>query len=163
MPEKSVKKTATKKTVAKKVVSKPATVKKPVAKKAPVKKAPVVEPMHSACQHTCCECACAKKKCAFGSFLKKFIVFLIVFGMGFATAKMCCMGPRGKMAPRPEFENGCLVVKCPKMAEKVAMMDADKDGCVTRAEFREARRQMKRGPRPEMPAQPEMPQAPVME
>lgn len=162
MPEKSVKKTATKKPVAKKVVAKPATVKKPVAKKAPVKKAPVVEPM-PACQHTCCECACAKKKCAFGSFLKKFIVFLIVFGMGFATAKMCCMGPRGKMAPRPEFENGCLVVKCPKMAEKVAMMDADKDGCVTRAEFREARRQMKRGPRPEMPAQPEMPQAPVME
>ena len=104
MPEKSVKKTATKKPVAKKVVAKPATVKKPVAKKAPVKKAPVVEPMHSACQHTCCECACSKKKCAFGSFLKKFIVFLIVFGMGFATAKMCCMGPRGKMAPRPEFE-----------------------------------------------------------
>ena len=162
MPEKSVKKTATKKPVAKKVVAKPATVKKPVAKKAPVKKAPVVEPM-PACQHTCCECACAKKKCAFGSFLKKIIVFLIVFGMGFATAKMCCMGPRGKMAPRPEFENGCLVVKCPKMAEKVAMMDADKDGCVTRAEFREARRQMKRGPRPEMPAQPEMPEAPVAE
>lgn len=162
MPEKSVKKTATKKPVAKKVVAKPVTVKKPVAKKAPVKKAPIVEPM-PACGHACCECACAKKKCAFGSFLKKFIVFLIVFGMGFATAKMCCMGPRGKMAPRPEFENGCLVVKCPKMAEKVAMMDADKDGCVTRAEFREARRQMKRGPRPEMPAQPEMPEAPVAE
>ena len=25
--------------------------------------------------------------------------------------------------PRPEFDNGCLVVKCPKMAEQVKMMD----------------------------------------
>ena len=49
------------------------------------------------------------------------------------------------------------------MAEKVAMMDADKDGCVTRAEFRDARRHTKRGPRPEMPARPEMPEAPVAE
>ena len=147
MPEKTVKKTATKKPVAKKTIAKPAA-KKPAVKKAPAKKvaAPVVEPMSCGCKHDCA-CACAKKKCGFCNFLKKFIVFLIVFAMGFATANICCDGPRGKKFMRPEFENGCLVVKCEKMAEKVAMMDADKNGCVTREEFRDARRQMKRDAR----------------
>ena len=120
--------------------------------------APVAEHAHCCCEH---KCAC---KCHRSGFWKKLVLIVIFFALGFASAKLCCCHKKSfKMMPRPEFDNGCLVVKCPKMAEKVAMMDADKDGCVTRAEFREARRQMKRGPRPEMPAQPEMPQAPVME
>ena len=98
----------------------------------------------------CCacggECACAKKKCTFGRFLKKLILVLIIFALGFAAAKMCCCDKRaGK--PYPEFENGCLVVKCPKMAEKVPMMDANNDGCVSREEFRAARKAMNRAPR----------------
>lgn len=145
MAEKSIKKPATKKTVAKKTVSKPAAPKNVAAKKAPAKKvmsAPVVEMHECGCAHGCAchgHC-CGKKKCSFGRFLKKLVVFLIIFALGFATAKLCCFDKRGKMSFRPEFENGCLVVKCPKMADKVAMMDINKDGCVNREEFRAARK-----------------------
>lgn len=161
MAEKTTKKATTKKTVAKKTVSKPATTKKTVAKK--VVAAPVVEKFPCGCDKGCAcggECACAKKKCTFGRFLKKLVLVLIIFALGFASAKMCCNGKRGKMGPRPEFENGCLVVKCPKLAEMVPMMDTDANGCVSRKEFKAAQKHMKRGPHPEMPA-PEMP-APEM-
>lgn len=167
MAEKTTKKTTAKKAVAKKTVSKPSTTKKTVAKKAAAKKttetkkvvaAPVVEKLPCGCDKGCAcggECACAKKKCTFGRFLKKLILVLIIFALGFASAKMCCNGKRGKMGPRPEFENGCLVVKCPKLAEMVPMMDTDANGCVSREEFKAARKQMKHGPRPE--EAPEMP------
>ena len=159
MAEKTNKKATAKKSVAKKTVSKPAATKKPVAKK--VVAAPVVEKFPCGCDKGCaCGGECAKKKCTFGRFLKKLILVLIIFALGFAAAKMCCPGKRGKMGPRPEFENGCLVVKCPKLAEMVPMMDTDANGCVSREEFRAARKHMKRGPKPEMPA-PEMP-APEM-
>jgi len=165
MAEKTAKKaTTTKKTVAKKTVSKPATTKKTVAKK--VVATPVVEKFPcgcDSCDKGCAcggECMCAKKKCTFGRFLKKLVLVLIIFALGFATAKMSCCDKRGKMGPRPEFENGCLVVKCPKLAEMVPMMDTDANGCVTREEFKAARKHLKRAPQPEMPA-PEMP-APEM-
>jgi len=174
MAEKTPKKPVVKKTTA----TKPAAAKKPVAKKAPAKKAvakktpavksvaaaPVVEKHACGCEHTCAcggECACAKKKCTFGRFLKKLVLFIIIFALGFATAKMCCCNKRGKMGPRPEFDNGCLVVKCPKLAEMAPMMDADHDGCITPAEFKAARKHMKRGePQPAQPVEavePEMP------
>ena len=166
MAEKSIKKPATKKTVAKKTVSKPAATKKNAAKKAPVKKvvsAPVAEMYECGCAHGCAchgHC-CDKKKCTFGRFLKKLVVFLIIFALGFATAKLCCFDKRGKMPFRPEFENGCLVVKCPKMAEKVAMMDVNHDGCVNREEFRAARKMnrrpgMRKHEKMPKPAAPEM-------
>ena len=161
MADKTTKKTTVKKAVAKKTVSKPAATKKAPAKKAPVKKvaAPVVEKYPCGCDKGCAcggECACAKKKCTFGRFLKKLILVLIIFALGFAAAKMCCCDKRGKMGPRPEFENGCLVVKCPKMANMVPMMDTDANGCVTREEFKAARKHHRRAPRPEMPEQPAM-------
>lgn len=162
MAEKTTKKATTKKTVAKKTVSKPA-----VAKKAPAKKvavAPVVEKFPCGCDKGCAcggECVCAKKKCTFGRFLKKLVLVLIIFALGFASAKMCCNGKRGKMGPRPEFENGCLVVKCPKLAEMVPTMDTDANGCVSREEFNAARKHMKHGPRPE--EAPEMPAPEVAE
>lgn len=150
MAEKTTKKVTVKKPVAKKTVSKTTTAKKPVAKKAPVKKvatAPVVEKFPCGCDAGCAcggECTCAKKKCTFGRFLKKLILVLIIFALGFAAAKMCCCDKPGKMGPRPEFENGCLVVKCPKLAEMVPMMDTNHDGCVSREEFRAMRKHAKR-------------------
>lgn len=173
MAEKLVKKTATKKPVAKKTVSKPATAKN-AAKKTPVKKTtkvvePVVETYPCGCKAGCAcggHCAehvcCGKKKCTFGRFLKKVIVFLIIFAMGFAAAKMCCFNKPGKMGPRPEFENGCLVIKCPKMAERAEMMDTNKDGCINREEFRAARKMFKHKPQHAEPA-PEQPETPAPE
>ena len=175
MAEKSVKKTVAKKAPATKTVSKPATAKKPVAKKAAAKKAsaakkvadvkkitvetPVMEKYPCGCEKNCaCGGKCGEHKCCksrCGGFFKKLILFLIIFALGFVAAKMCCCN-RGKIGPRPEFDNGCLVIKCPKMAEKAPMMDADHDGCITPAEFDIARKHMKRGPRPEMPSEPEM-------
>ena len=141
-------------------------VKKTVAKKTTVKK--TTKPMETyscgcnrgcACGGHCTEhahCGCRK-----GKFLKKLVLFLIVFALGFATAKICCH-KRGGFMPRPEFDNGCLVVKCPKMAEQVKMMDKNGDGCVDKTEFKMAKKHMRkfdnRGPKPEMPApKPEMP------
>ena len=158
MAEKTIKKTTTKKNV-----TKTAATKKTVAKKTPVKKAvaaPSVETHECGCAHGCaCHGHCGHKKCTFGRFVKKLIVFLIIFAMGFASAKLCCMNKRGRMAPRPEFENGCLVVKCPKMAENVQMMDKNNDGCVSREEFRAARKMFRKNkPNMPRPVAPEMPQ-----
>lgn len=105
-----------------------------------------------ACGGHCAEhmhCACRK-----GRFWKKLVLFLIVFALGFATAKLCCCHKRGGFMPRPEFDNGCLVVKCPKLAKMVPMMDADHDGCVTKEEFKAAKKQMRKHPSApaEMPA-----------
>ena len=146
MAEKSIKKPATKKPATKKNVTKPVTTKKTASKKADAKKAvvmPVAETYECGCAHGCaCHGHCGHKKCTLGRFIKKFIIFFIVFSMGFAAAKFCPMNKRGKMAPRPEFENGCLVVKCPKMAEKIHIMDVNNDGCVSREEFRAARKKI---------------------
>ncbi len=173
MADKTTKKTTVKKTATKPAATKKPTVKKTTAKKAPVKKmtAPVEDKFPCGCDKGCAcggDCVCAKKKCTFGRFLKKLILVLIIFALGFASAKMCCCHKRAKMGPRPMFENGCLVVKCEKMAEKVAAMDTNADGCVTREEFKAARKHMKRAPQevaeqpvaaesaPEMPETPEM-------
>ena len=114
-----------------------------------------------ACGGHCAEhahCACHK-----GRFWKKLVLFLVVFALGFATAKLCCCHKRGGFMPRPEFDNGCLVVKCPKMAEKVAMMDKNGDGCVDKAEFKMAKKHRrgfdKRDAKPEMPQPAPMPDA----
>lgn len=179
MAEKSVKKPVAKKAPAKKTVSKPVAAKKVVAKKTPVKKvadagkvvAPVIEKHPCGCDKNCaCGGTCAQHahcKCRRGGFFKKLILFLIIFALGFAAAKMCCCG-KGKFGPRPEFDGaGCMVIKCEKLAQMAPMMDTDHNGCITRSEFKAARKEMRHGPRPsaepaapvpapEMPA-PEMP------
>lgn len=141
----------TKKTTVKKTATKPTVTKKAVSKKAPVKKvtmAPVADKHACGCNHGCpCggDCACAKKKCTVGRFLKKLILVMIIFALGFASAKMCCGKKMFKMPPHPEFDNGCLVVKCPKLEKMVPMMDTDKDGCVTKQEFAAAKHDKKSG------------------
>ena len=146
MAEKSVKKTTAKKAVTKKTPAKKTTTKKVATKKAPVKKEPVasvvVDVKPCGCEKSCAcheHCACHHK----GGFFKKFILFLIIFALGFASAKMCCCKQGCMFKPRPTFENGCLVVKCPKMQQMVPMMDANHDGCVSQEEFRAHHKQMK--------------------
>lgn len=158
-------KTTAKKPVAKKTVVKTA-VKKTPAKKTPVKKsAPVIEKLPCGCDKNC---ACAGKchehghcKCHHGGFWKKLVLFIIVFSLGFACAKLCPCNKKQSKMPRPEFDNGCLVVKCPKMAQMVPMMDTDKNGCVSVDEFKASKknmRKMKRAhkpqPKPEIAPQP---------
>ncbi len=153
MAEKT-KKTAAKTTATKKPTVKSASVKKTVtkkvapAKKAPVKKvtAPVVEMHPCGCGKTCpCNgnCECKKHHCG---FWKKLIVVLIFFALGFAAAKMMPCPKRGKM-PKPEFANGCLVVKCPKIAEKLPQIDINADGCVDKAEFKAFKKKMRHAKR----------------
>ena len=160
MAEKSVKKTTAKKAVTKKAPAKKTT-KKTATKKAPVVASVVdVKPCgcdkHCACEGHCHDnCAC-HHKCG---FFKKFILFLIIFALGFVAAKMCCCKKDCMFKPRPNFENGCLVVKCPKMQQMMPMMDANHDGCVSKEEFRAHRKQMKHkkhGPA-KKPAHVEMP------
>lgn len=150
MPEKNTKKSSVKK----------ATARKPAAKATVKKVEKTVETYSCGCHRDCaCGGNCADHvhcKCCKGKFFKKLVLFLIVFAMGFATAKLCCCHKRSKFMPRPEFDNGCLVVKCPKMAEKVAFMDKNGDGCVDEAEFKMAKKHNrkfdKHGPKPEVPA-----------
>lgn len=153
-----------------------ANTKKSPAKKTPVRKTTkatvkkVVKPAETyscGCNHGCaCGGHCAEHThcaCHKGRFWKKLVLFLVVFALGFATAKLCCCHKRGGFMPRPEFDNGCLVVKCPKMAEKVAMMDKNGDGCVDKAEFKMAKKHRrgfdKRDAKPEMPQPAPMPDA----
>ena len=102
--------------------------------------------------HTCgcgadCHCgsACKCGGSKFGRFMRKLVLFVIIFALGFAAAKLCCCGPRHH-GPRMHFVNGCLdvaSVKCPKLAEALPAMDINQDGCITRDEFRQVKRNMR--------------------
>ena len=109
---------------------------KPAVKKTVKKAAPVAEHAHCCCEH---KCAC---KCHHSGFWKKLVLIIIFFALGFASAKLCCCHKKSfKKMPRPEFDNGCLVVKCPKLEKMVPMMDADENGCVTVEEFHAAKKE----------------------
>lgn len=144
MAQKTVKKAAVK------PAAKKTTVKKVAAKKPAVKEVKMATPVmeNHACGcgadcHCCGGCKCGKSK--FGRFMRKLIFVLVIFALGFAAAKMCCCGPRHH-GPRMHFVNGCLdmaSVKCPKMQAALPAMDINQDGCITRDEFRHAKRQMR--------------------
>ena len=145
MAKQTAKKTTAKKTVAKKTAPKAAA--KKTIKKTTVVETPVVEKHVCGCDKNCAcggNCHCAHHK---HGFFKKLILFLVIFALGFATAKMCCGGKKA-FGPRPEFDNGCLVIKCPKMAQMAPMMDANHDGCIAKDEFRSFRKGMKNHKRP---------------
>ena len=161
MAEKTTKKAVKKTTTVKKTVAKKAPAKKTTTKKAPEMKiaAPVVETHNCGCDKSCpCggHCECKKHHCG---FWKKLIVALVFFALGFAAAKMLPCPKRAKM-PRPQFDdNGCLVVKCQKMIDKMAEIDINADGCVDKAEFKAFKRSMRKpAPMPEAPVE-----APVVE
>lgn len=165
MAEKSVKKTVAKKAPAKKPVAKATPAKKAPVKKTPAKKTvatPVVEKMPCGCDHGCaCAGKCHGHKCG---FWRKLIAFFVFFALGFGFAHMLPCGKKDMRGPRPEFDNnGCLVVKCPKMVEMMPMMDVNGDGCVDKAEFKQARKMMRkmRHKKP-MPEQPQPMPAPEM-
>lgn len=115
-------------------------------------KKPVAAPVMDA--HTCscgadCKCGCH------GGKFRKFIVLLIVFGLGFAIAKITCCS-HGRHMPRhnmremhPVFVNGCLdmeSVKSPKMKELLQTADTDADNCISIAEYKTVKSAM-RGPK----------------
>ena len=132
----------TKKTTVKKTVTKKTPAKKPVAKKAPV-----IEKHPCGCGG---ECACHKHHC---SFWKKLIVALVFFALGFAAAKTMPCQKRFNKMPKPEFDNGCLVVKNPKIIEN---MDTNKDGCVDKDEFKSFRQQARKHHQPKPAPHPEV-------
>ena len=152
MAQKTVRKAAVKATPAKKAPVKKAApaAKKTAPKKAAVKEvkltAPVMEKHACGCGHDCpCGTGCKCGGSKFGRFMRKLILFVIIFALGFAAAKLCCCGPRHN-GPRMHFVNGCLdvaSVKCPKLAEALPAMDINQDGCITRDEFRQVKRNMR--------------------
>ena len=126
MPTKTVKKTPAKKP-AKRVV-KPA-----AAPKINNVEIPLPDPY----------CHCTKRKRNF--ILASVFIASFVFGILVENAFFCGCAHHKHM-PRPHFVNGCLdvaSVKCPKMLEQLPMIDANGDGCVTRAELRAAKRAMR--------------------
>ena len=129
MPTKTTKKSTTKtvkKAPAKKTVkSAPVAAAKPVATEMPT-------PTHC--------CACTRRK--------KFIYLAVAFILGILVAQLFCFCGcnHHKRAPRVHFVNGCVdvtTVKCPKMLENLPNMDANGDGCITRAELRAAKKHMR--------------------
>lgn len=143
MAQKTVKKTA----------AKPAA-KKPIAKKATAAKAPVKKiivktpaPAHDCgcgancnCAKPCgCGCGCG---CNAGRVVKKLVLILAIFALGFATARVCCgcckKGMMHNRAPHMQFVDGCLdvaSVKCPKLMAVLPDIDVNRDGCITREEL----------------------------
>lgn len=163
MAQKPVKKAAVKKAPVKKPVVKKAPVAKPAAKKAPAKKkvaAPVAqETVVLAAPVTPCgkDCGCGcngGKKCGcgcggMGRFLKKLVIFLVIFALGWCGAKFCMMKKfhRGFNGPRVEFVNGCLDVAkipCPEMAAKISIADVNGDGCISKEEFKTVKNEMRK-------------------
>ena len=166
MAQKTVKKTAAKATATKKAPVKKVAVKKATVKKAPAKKiapaavvetkviTPATETFACGCGSNCaCGGHCAEHHAehacgGFGRFIKKLIIVLIIFALGFAAAKMLAHHkPQHMRDPRAEFVNGCLdasTVKCPKMLESLPAMDTNADNCISREEYRTFMKQMKR-------------------
>ncbi len=149
MAQKTVKKTTAKAATVKKApVKKAAT--KPAAKKVVKATKPAAEKIEFAPVNGCgCgeKCPCAQKRCTFGRVIKKLIIALIIFALGFAAAKMCCCHKGFKRAPRVNFVEGCLdvsSVKCPKLQAALPAMDINQDGCITRDEFRAVKKEMRR-------------------
>ncbi len=135
----------------KKTTKRTATNRKTVARTAPVM-APAPE-MHEC--HCGTECRC-HRGCTFCHIVKKIVVFAIIFALGFATAKLCCMGSHHGMhrGPRAHFVNGCLDttdIKCPKMLEALPAMDINQDGCITREEYKIVKHEMRREVRENAP------------
>ena len=139
MPTKTTKKTATK------PVAKKAPAKKPVKKT--VKSAPAAMPQpvmtEIAAPTPCCHC----------TRRKKFFYLTGMFILGFIVAQFFCFCgcDHHKRGPRVHFVNGCVdvaSVKCPKMLEQLPTMDANNDGCITRAELRAAKRAMRHHKKP---------------
>lgn len=156
MPTKTVK--STRPTTAKKTTVKKAAAKKPAVKTTPaVAAAPAANcPCGANCKcdancHCGADCKCTQKRggCKFCRFLKKLVIFIIIFALGFATAKLCCCdktGPKHFRGPRIHFVNNCMdvsSVKCPKLAEALPAMDINGDGCITREEYRAVKKQMR--------------------
>lgn len=147
-----------KKAVAKKAPAKKAPV-KAVAKKAPVAKAAVAETKvvmetPATCGTGCC---CGKKSCGFCRFVRKLIVFFVIFALGYSAAMYC---PHAKRfmhnGPRMNemFVNGCLdtaKLPNPDMAEKIKTADTNNDGCISKEEFAAGRDQAREEVRAEMP------------
>ena len=127
-----------------------ATTKKTI-KKAPAK--PVVKTAPAAAQAACqCTGGCGCRH-GFGRFVKKLILFVIVFALGWAACCCFCCGHKGKMFGKfghgAEFKhmfvNGCLdlsKIQCPEKAQKIAAVaataDADADGCISPKELKAA-------------------------
>lgn len=152
MAQKTVKKVATKpaakKTTVKKTPSARPAVKKVVAAPSVVT-APVENVVHE-CGHECgCQCKCHGGK--FGRFVRKLLLALIIFVLGFAAANVFCgNGPRGMRGPRVDFVNGCVdmaSVKCPQLVQMLSTADANADGCIARDEYRAAKREFRRAMR----------------
>jgi hypothetical protein len=146
-----------------KPVAKKAPVKKAVAAKAAAKKTAAVKVAPIAAENVVatapveapaakgCGCGCGGKCCCgrFGRFVKKLVIFAIIFALGYATAEVWNPGHyfKGFRGPRVEFVNGCVDfarISCPEMAARSAQADTNGDGCVSKAEFRAAQKQMRK-------------------
>ncbi|MCQ2599024.1 MAG: hypothetical protein MJ187_01445 [Alphaproteobacteria bacterium] len=151
MAQKTAKKTTVKKTAEKKNATVKATVKKTNTKKTTANVAPEMV-KECTCGGECAKsCACECCKNARRVIIKKLIITLIVFSLGFVAAKLTCCHchkNNGFRGPRVEFIDGCLnraSVKCDHMREILPQIDLDNDGCITRKEWRMARPKMRGG------------------
>lgn len=171
MAKKTVKKAVAPKAVVKKAAVKKAPAKKAPAKKVASKKKMVVKPVVAPQIQAAVETPVVKKvapacRCGlFGCFFGKLILFIIVFALGFVSAKFIYIGKHFfRMGPpenRPEiFVDGCLdltKIRLPEMAEKVKASDANNDGCVTREEFDAIRQEFRDENRANRPGPAEKP------
>ena len=127
---KTTKKTVSKKTTAKKAVKK--VVKSAAAVKPVIAEIPMPDPY--------CHCTKRKRNCILTCVFTGSIILGILIG------HFCFCGClHHKRAPHIEFVNGCVnaeSIKCPKMLEELPAMDADHDGCVTKAELHAAKKAM---------------------
>ncbi|MBN1324771.1 MAG: hypothetical protein JW974_00950 [Alphaproteobacteria bacterium] len=174
MAKKQVKKAAvTKKVVAKKAPAKKPVAAKPVAKKAPAKKPVAAKPVVKAAAPapetkfvmeapiaSVPSCGCCCRNFGFCRFVRKLIVFFVIFALGYAAAIYC---PHSKRffnnGPRMQevFVNGCLdVAKLPNpdMVEKIKTADTNADNCISKDEFDAVRAEFRKENRADRPAGP---------
>jgi hypothetical protein len=113
---------------------------------------PAARPAAAAAAPAACTCGCGCRG-GFWHFMKKLLVFLIIFALGWCACKFICCGckHKGFGGAKPEFVDGCMDVNrdisrmnemALKHIEGLRNMDADVNGCITPEEFKAARKQM---------------------
>ena len=128
---------------------------KPVARKTKTVRADVRdEQMHEqTCNCGCgCHCGCGCGTCRGHRVIGwciKIVVLCIVFLLGCVSSQWLVGGGHKKSMMRDiRFDdNGCVIlesVKCPKLLEVLSTADDDANGCISRAELKNAMHDMKR-------------------
>ena len=125
-----------------------------MATKKPVKKPTMPKPVTPVAAHpTVCCCGCKR---GFWGAMKRLLIVIVLFAAGFMTCcwvgcpcqKMKMMKHHNRNMPQLQYDaNGCLDMtqfNSPRFEAKIAGADLNGDGCITKEEMKEFKKNFRK-------------------